>query len=278
MTIRIVSLNCWGGRAYRPLMQFLRDVDADIYCLQEVYASPIDSDIPEDLLYRGANQNERPCRPHLFWEISEQLPGYQAFFCPTSQGYLLDGVMTEYHRVRYGIATFVRYDHAVIMNQSSFVFGEYRAHDWGKPPLPRVGHAVRVQDHTTDSAIVVAHMHGLWQPGGKGDTPDRVAQGDRMNLLVSSLCQGTGERIVVCGDFNVLPDSGMFGRFQKIGLRRELVREMGHTDTRTALYQKPGRVPWADYMLVSDNAEVESFDVPAHPEVSDHRPLILNLA
>jgi hypothetical protein len=258
-------------------MQFLRDVDADIYCLQEMYASPIDSDIPEELLYRGANQNERPCRPHLFREISEQLPGYQAFFCPSAQGYLLDGVTTEHHRVRYGIATFVRYDHPVIMNRSTFVFGEYRAREWGEPPLPRVGHAVRVHDYTTDSAIVVAHMHGLWQSGGKGDTPDRVAQGDGMNLLVSSVYPCTGERIAVCGDFNVLPDSGIFDRFREVGLRRELVREMGHTDTRTSLYQKPGRVPWADYMLVSDNAEVESFDVPAHPEVSDHRPLILNL-
>ena len=35
-TLRIVSLNAWGGRLHGPLMPYLVDVDADVLWLQEV--------------------------------------------------------------------------------------------------------------------------------------------------------------------------------------------------------------------------------------------------
>jgi len=47
------------------------------------------------------------------------------------------------------------------------------------------------------------------------------------------------------------------------------------TDTRTSHYAKPVR--FADYMLVTADVPVADFDVPASPEVSDHRPLVLDI-
>lgn len=76
----------------------------------------------------------------------------------------------------------------------------------------------------------------------------------------------------MCGDLNVLPDSRLFGTLAGLGLT-DLVTTRGFTDTRTSLYDKPGR--YADYLLVNPEAEVIDFDVISDPEISDHRPLSL---
>lgn len=69
----------------------------------------------------------------------------------------------------------------------------------------------------------------------------------------------------------MLPDSDTFDVLAAIGL----VDLVGTTDTRTSRYTKPVR--HANYLLVSDVDAVQCFDVPATPEVSDHRPLILDI-
>jgi endonuclease/exonuclease/phosphatase family metal-dependent hydrolase len=50
----------------------------------------------------------------------------------------------------------------------------------------------------------------------------------------------------------------------------------GQQDTRTTLY--PKAIRHANYMLVSASVDVKSFEVPADPVVSDHRPMILSIA
>ena len=76
---------------------------------------------------------------------------------------------------------------------------------------------------------------------------------------------------VVCGDFNLLPDSATFALLPDVGL----VDLVGAIDTRTSRYTKPIR--HANYLLVSDVDAVQQFDAPTAPEVSDHCPLILDV-
>jgi endonuclease/exonuclease/phosphatase family metal-dependent hydrolase len=80
---------------------------------------------------------------------------------------------------------------------------------------------------------------------------------------------------VVCGDLNVLPDSRLFQVLGQFGLS-DLVTSRGFTDTRTSFYKKPER--YADYMLVTPDVRVLSFDVVREPEVSDHCPLLLDVS
>ncbi|MEK1898053.1 MAG: endonuclease/exonuclease/phosphatase family protein, partial [Rhizobium sp.] len=72
---------------------------------------------------------------------------------------------------------------------------------------------------------------------------------------------------------NVLPDSVTFEKLGRLGLN-DLVTGRGFTDTRTSLYPKDGR--FADYMLVTSEVVVERFEVVEAPEVSDHRPLLID--
>src|SRR3989338_4612567 len=271
MSIRIVSLNCWGGRVHEPLLDFLQNVDADILCLQEMYYAP--PDVPSPLIF---NYKHRPTEsplayPSLFTNIRAILWNHQAFFYPTAQGYLNDGITTEY-KVRYGLATFIRNSLPIIGEGIRFVHGTYRSAVFGDSPLPRNAHCVRLWRYDHNKPLVIAHMHGLWLPIGKGDAPERKSQATALADLVKSVMQQDDD-IVVCGDFNVLPDSITFDILGNLGLR-DLVVTSGYTDTRTSYYKKDPR--YADYMLVSTGLQVLNFDVPTEPEVSDHRPLVLD--
>ncbi|MGF6159839.1 endonuclease/exonuclease/phosphatase family metal-dependent hydrolase [Ensifer sp. KUDG1] len=267
--MRILSLNAWGGKLHSPLMSYLADVDADVLCLQEVARSPTTE--AEWLSYRDADV-ELPQRANLFDEIAAVLPGHDGFFCPTARGTLFAGdapVASE-----FGLATFVRRGYSVIGQALGFVHGGFSPDGWGPHPRARNAHCIRLFDHDAGTPITIAQMHGLREVGGKNDSPERCAQADALVGLIHHVWPGD-ERLVVCGDFNVLPDSQTFQALGQLGLV-DLVVSRGHTDTRTSHYRKSGR--FADYMLANGTVSVARFDVVAAPEVSDHRALLLDIA
>jgi exonuclease III len=270
MTLRVVSINIWGGRVYEPLMQYLPVVDADVYCLQEVYNAPVP--MPEWLIYpkEDAWDGEK-VRPNLYREISEVLPEHRGMYFPAARGFLHDGGKTEYP-IEYGIATFVRKPIPIIGECMDFVYSEFRHWGYGDPPLSRNAHCVRLYDYEKDKPVTIAHMHGLWEKRGKLDTDIRETQAHAFASLISDVaCDG--DDVIACGDWNVLPTSCTFDILKKLWLR-DLVVGGGHTDTRTSHYTKNPR--YADYMMVSPGVRVTKFEIPAQPEVSDHRPLVLD--
>ena len=117
-------------------------------------------------------------------------------------------------------------------------------------------------------------MHGLRDLAGKHDTPARLEQAKNLVKLVRNVAE-EGDRIIVCGDFNVLPDSETFAVLSDLDLV-DLVTGRGFTDTRTSQYTKPNR--YADYLLVNPAVTIDRFDVVREPEVSDHCPLLLKFS
>lgn len=117
-------------------------------------------------------------------------------------------------------------------------------------------------------------MHGLRELSGKQDTPARIAQAHALARVIDQVRQ-PNDGLIVCGDFNVLPDSRTFEILGGLGLT-DLVTGRGFTDTRTSWYEKAGR--HADYLLVDGGIAVQRFEVVTQPEVSDHRALLLDIA
>lgn len=266
--MRILSLNIWGGMVHEPLLAYLAAADADIYCLQEVARAPQAKN--QWLTYRdGAVELQQ--RAHLYEEIAETLPGHDGFFAPTAQGQLQDGDGICWQE--FGLATFVRKGIPVIGQALDFIHGGFSADGFGAHPRSRNAHALRLFDHNISAPVTITNLHGLRDPVGKGDTPARLAQATALVSLVQRIWQ-EGERLVVTGDFNVLPGSATFDVLGQIGLT-DLVTGRGFTDTRTSLYTKEER--HADYMLVTPQVAVTAFDVVAEPEVSDHRPLLAEI-
>ncbi|MDB5189396.1 MAG: hypothetical protein JWL82_353 [Parcubacteria group bacterium] len=265
--MRILSLNTYGGRIPR-LLEYLRHQDADVYCLSEMFRAP---DSPGA---QATDDDGSLPRLDLFDDIKAVLPGHEGFFHPFAKYHLNDGVTTLIPAY-YGIATFVRSTIPILAHHSDFVFRNYTGKPFGEPPLPRNAHSVRLA-RSDGSTLVVTHLHGLWQKTGKGDTLERSQQAlGLFDLLDRSV--RTGEPAVLCGDLNVLPENAMLEILRLRGWR-DLIREYDVRDTRTSLYDKPGKSRYADYLLVTGGVRVNDFLVPNEPEVSDHRPLILDCA
>lgn len=266
--MRILSLNAWGGRVFEPLLPFLEDMDADVLCLQEVIRTPGVG--ARWLTYRGDGA-ELPQRANLFDDVRARMPDHDPGFFPSARGVLHDDG-TSYSS-EFGLATFTRRSFPVIGQALEFVHGSYSADGWGAHPRPRNAHGVRLLDPERNEPIAVVHLHGLREPGSKADTPHRRAQAHALVQLIHRLWN-PGDRLVVCGDFNLLPDSETFSILGTLGLT-DLVTTRGFADTRTSFYGKDGR--FADYMLVTSNVAVRRFEVVAAPEVSDHRPLLIDI-
>lgn len=266
--MRVLSLNAWGGTLHAPLIPYLTEVGADVLCLQEVVRST--EATSEWLVYRDRDV-VLPQRAKLFDEIRSALPDHDGYFCPTSRGTLSDGDRIVH--AEFGLATFVRKSLPVIGQSLDFVHGKFSPDGWGEHPRPRNAHCLRLFNHEEGFYITIAQMHGLRTRDGKGDTPERQAQADALVTLIGRVWPGN-EKLVVCGDFNVLPDSATFATLGSLGLS-DLVTGRGHTDTRTSHYSKPGR--FADYMLATADVDILHFEVVEQPEVSDHRALLLDL-
>ncbi len=274
--MRIVSLNTWGGRINEPLMEWLTHIDADVYCLQEIF------DSPHKDFYSDAVNEVRAGKPlvraNLFEEIVRILPGHRGIMLPACRWELRDIPEKQNLPCHFGIATFVRKNIPVHEIRSAFVYREFRSVPQIDAPTPRTALAVRFTDPKTGKAAVVTHMHGLWIPEGKHHTPARSHQAHEFGRLISEISR-PGDKVVACGDFNILPDDPSFVFWSTVCDLKDMIAP-NFKSTRTHFYfddpKKKNEPLYADYMLVSPEVIVHGIEVQGNPAVSDHCPLVLD--
>jgi len=266
--MEIICLNGWGGKLYEDLLQYIQTANPEILCLQEVVHSPASD---EDWLTYRDGDHILPQRANFFRDVIRSLPDHMAVFCPAAQGVLWDEDQSI--PSQWGLATFVHKSVPIVGQIQGFVHKEFSPVGYGDHPRSRSAHGVRVYDYSSDRFISVTHMHGLRDLKGKVDTPERAEQAQRL-LEISNQVSKPEDVVVVCGDFNVEPESETLRLLANAGLS-ELVTGRGFSSTRNSQYKKPGR--FADYMLINDPNVVQKFNVVYDPEVSDHCPLVLTL-
>lgn len=251
--MKVISLNTWGGRGGKEklLAFFAAHEDTDVFCLQEIWSAPYDH--LEGHAAGGLDINHSDIMVHGLQEISDLLKDHVAYFKP-------------HHLSNYGLLMMVKKNLDVISEGEVFVHKEK-----GYIPDGDVGlHARNVQYvtiATEKGSRSVLNFHGLWNGGGKGDAEDRLIQSDRIIQFTQTL----SDPYVMCGDFNLLPNTESIKKLENSGLRN-LIKEYGITSTRTNFYTKPEK--FADYALISKGIEVKDFKV-LPDEVSDHSPLYL---
>lgn len=266
--MKVMCLNGWGGKLHDVLLPYLGDAAPDVLCLQEVVHSP--QSHKDWLTYRDGD-HVLPQRANFFRDVCAALPDHIATFCPAAQGVLWDG--DQAMPSQWGLATFVHGSLCVVAQVQGFVHKDFSADGYGDHPRSRSAHGVRLFDHGRDRFVAITHMHGLRDLRGKIDTPERRVQAQRLLGMSRQVASGD-DLSVICGDFNVEPDSDTLKVLREAGME-ELVTARGFTSTRTALYEKPGK--YADYMLINRPEDVLGFDVVHAPEVSDHCPLVLEI-
>jgi endonuclease/exonuclease/phosphatase family metal-dependent hydrolase len=254
--MKIISLNTWGGRAGKEgLPSFFKECgdDTDIFCLQEIWSAPYSH--LEGYKAGGKEIDHSEIMVHGLQEISEVLAGFVPYFRP-------------HYGDHYGLLMLVRKNIEVKIEGEIFVHKHK-----GYMPAGDIGnHARNIQFITTEFnglPLTIINFHGLWNGQGKGDSVDRLNQSKKIKEFIETL-RGN---VVMCGDFNLLPNTESIQILEDIGLKN-LIKEAGVTSTRTSHYTKSEK--FADYAFVSKALEVKDFKVLSE-EVSDHSPLNLEI-
>lgn len=251
---------------YDDLAAWLETVAADVICLQEVTRTADRSG------WSTFADGERtlPQRLNLFDDVSALLPGYTPCFVANDAGPVTDGDGVEL-RQDFGIATWVRDEFPVVGLDARFVHSRFVDHTvWDVDDRPRAALTVTVRDRIAERFVSVIQLHGLRDPAGKGDSPIRFDQAQKLVQIIEHV-RSSSDVIVLCGDLNLLPSSETFTLLAEHGMT-DLVED---ADTRTSSYTKEIRS--ASYLMVSSTSVVRSFEIVTEPEVSDHRALVLEL-
>lgn len=259
--MRVISLNTWGGRAGKEkLLGFLKEQadTTDIFCLQEIWSAPYEH--LQGCSAGGLEIDHDQIMVYGLQDITASLPNHTPFSRP-------------HHLENYGLLMMVKKSLAVLEEGDVFVYKHK-----GYIPEGDVGNHARniqyVTIETVSGPMTVINFHGLWtgcEPGkGKKDCPERLEQSARILEFTSKI----QNPFVLCGDFNLLPDTESLRKFEDAGLRN-LIKEFGVTSTRTSFYTKP--VKFADYVFIDNGIHLKDFKV-LPDEVSDHAPLLIEVS
>ncbi|TSD04467.1 MAG: hypothetical protein Greene071436_144 [Parcubacteria group bacterium Greene0714_36] len=257
--MKVIFLNIWGGKMYEPLMAFLKEQapTTDFFCLQEVFDSPEHREVS----WGG--------RADILASLCSALPRHEGYFSVSVRNF--NGDEYVHFPLAHGNAIFAKKEIPIQSHGDLLIAGE------GWPDtgdLRAFPHKLQyICFHEKGSAYTLANLHGIAYPGTKLDTPERIAQSQK---IVDFLAGEPGEKILG-GDFNLMPDSESIRMIERGGMRN-LITEYGITTTRNPLsygeYSESERQYFADYTFVSPGVQVKSFSVP-QVEVSDHLPLVL---
>ncbi len=240
--MKIISLNTWGGKVDEPLRKFLTEKSntIDIFCFQEIF--------------HHFHKEEEDINPELFSMIETLLPNHHGYFLPT-----IDNT--------YGLAMFVYKDIKVNKQEQVEIYNP--DHYNGGPNFRRDIQSVEVT-LKNEEVLNVINIHGLWNGKGKGDFPERIKQ----SQIIKSHIETLNNRIIFCGDFNLLPTTQSISIIEETGLVN-LITKYGITSTRTSYYEKPEK--FADYFFISPSLDIRDFQV-LPDEVSDHSALYLEIS
>lgn len=210
--MKLITLNTWGGRITKELFDFLdkKKATTDIFCFQEIYHRATHVHVEQG----GIDPNLT-----LFDDIEKILTDYQSYFRPQ-------------YLETYGLAAFVK-NHIHVIDEGEY----YVHHHKGFIPGEIVGnHARNVQSISIQHQggdLHIFNFHGLWNGVGKADSKPRLEQSRKLIEYIKNF-KGTK---VLCGDFNLLPDTESLKLVEDIPLRN-LVEEYGVTSTRTSTIQR----------------------------------------
>lgn len=258
--MKLISLNIWGGKVFDPLIAFLKESagTTDIFCFQEVF----DSTESHEVTWGG--------RADILTTLCGILPNFQSHFASIQERH--DGDRWADSPLLQGPAIFVR-QNIVVDDAGDIVVHGVRNGLRGDDLATYPCNLVYARFQKERIPYTVGTVHGTAYPGSKLDTPERLMQSQKIIQFFG----GTPNRKILCGDFNLMPDTESIRMIERSGMRN-LVREFHIESTRSAInYERYPEKEWqkfADYCFVSPDIAVGNFTVP-DISVSDHLPLVL---
>ena len=270
--MKIISLNVEEGAYYDPLVGYIQEQSetTDVFCFQEV------------LRCDTSFSDKR--RTTLYDDLVHLLPDFRGEYCPVQEGIMGFTETFSDYPLAHGLAMFIKksltvtHGHAFIHRYRNALLDDFK----GIEQLPKCIHINQPEamQYATISdpdgaTYTVANLHGIWHPGDKQDTPERLSQSKK---IIDTLADFS-ENVIFCGDFNLMPDTESIRMIERAGYRN-LITEFNIQDTRGPINHE--RFPdspqyFADYAFVSKNVLVQKFEVP-QLRISDHLPLELTIS
>lgn len=256
--MKLISLNTWGGKIYQPLMAFIKKNagDTDIFCFQEIFST------------ESKTNSIKGYQANLYAEISKILINHQGYFAPSLRNYLIGNRLTiekVNFGLDFGLAIFVKKQLSVNLSGDFFVYGKrFVVNPQDQNSLPRNFQYVMFKK--TGKKFTVCNLHGIWLKEGKEDTTSRLEQSKQINNFLN---KQKGKKIL-CGDFNLDINTESIKILEKD--LRNLIKDHSIQTTRNSHF--PGSEKFADYIFISKEIKVKSFEVP-QIEISDHLPMVL---
>ncbi len=184
--MKLISLNTWGCRVTKSVFEFIRQnmASTDIFCLQEI-------------LKGGKGSTSRGEIASAYEYIKEMLPSHTAYFSEYIERSHYNESPEE-SDFKFGLSCFVRSDlKQSFVEDIKLLDAEKRWNDYSGRFAGGTAMAIEVNDFT------VINLHGLWQNSIKEDTEAKIEQSKK----IIDLADRTGGRKIICGDFNLLPDT-----------------------------------------------------------------------
>ena len=262
--MKLISLNTWDGKAFAPLMEFVKQhsESTDIFSLQEVLDSHLD--VVES---RGARIN-------LLAEMTKALHAFDYYFEP--EGYGLDETGPIALDIASGQAIFFKKSTIKPIREGAiFVYkNRHRLELYEK--LEELGCNFQYFCFEAEGKkFTLLNLHGIPYPGDKLDNRDRLSQSKKiLEFLARESCAK-----ILCGDFNLMPETKSVKMIEDADMINLIKKfKIGCTRSRLSPFYGNGDFQkFADYMFVSPDVNILSFDVP-DLEVSDHLPMVLEFS
>jgi endonuclease/exonuclease/phosphatase family metal-dependent hydrolase len=243
--MRLVQLNIWEGRLIRHIPDFIKRLNPDLVCLQEVFSS--DSEvIKPSRLFSSLQQIQAACDyPHVF-------------FSPTFSS-VYEGIP-----VGYGNAILSRLP--LLDEQATFTSGSYNPNQTAANIVPDTCNLQTVRVRSPKGDFSLANHHAYLGPDGFGDKTNVQKM-----RFVSEQLRDLPTPLIFAGDLNVVPESQTMRAFD--GFLEDLTAT-NHISTTLTELGKVNDVA-CDHILVSPDVQAAAFYVDDQL-VSDHKALVLD--
>ncbi len=187
--MKLISLNVWGGKNYKELINFISNesTDTDIFCFQEVFNTL--SDVKD---YKGL------LRANLLVELQTILPKFRVFYFPVLLGYDNNASPVNFD-LSFGQAVFIKKTIHLDLQKNYYIHKdksfEPPKKDFSNVPTP----LQKIKFNINNKSFSIFNFHGTPYPSAKKDTRKRLKQSIKVKQIMD---KSTGAKILV-GDFNL---------------------------------------------------------------------------
>ena len=238
---RILQLNVWTGRIKGALLDFIKENNFDLICMQEA----VWSENEEALEVFSATVDQIKKCSNLQYESRATNWYTKAFNSIINQGNVI--LSRE----------------EIIDETVELVHGKEKLAENAKDLL---NHCYKAQLVKLKNGLNIVNYHGYWLPSPVGDETTIKAMQN-----VTKMFKDTTGPLIMCGDLNIIHESPAM---RELDFLKDLTHEY-HIDNTLSGLKYNGKVA-CDHILTSKDVETVKFEVLDTP-VSDHKALIATI-